>query len=190
MLAYNEIKEGKIIIYEDEPFEVLTSWVFRKQQRKPVNQTKLRNAITGRIAEVTFHDSDKVREADIGRREAKYLYSAKGEAWFADPKNLRGRFSLKTDLVGEKIKFMKENMMIDLMIFTQNDEEQITGIKLPIKMEFEVTEAPPGIKGDTAQGGTKTAKIETGAMINVPLFVNTGDKIRVNTETGEYVERV
>jgi len=190
MLAYNEIKEGKVIVYEDEPYEVLSSWVFRKQQRKPVNQVKLRNIISGRIAEVTFHDSDKVPEAEIETRPIKYIYNKKDEYWFSLPDNPKERFSLKANLIGEKGKFLKEGMVVDLLVFVKGEEEINIGIKLPIKMEFVVVEAPPGIKGDTATGGVKPAKIETGATINVPLFVNAGDKIRVNTETGEYVERV
>ena len=189
MLDYNEIKEGKIIIYENEPFEVLTSWVFRKQQRKPVNQTKLKNLITGRIAEVTFHDSDKVREAEIEKREAKYLYSAKGEIWFVDPKNPKNRFTLSEVLIGDQKKFLKENTLVTVLVFVQNEEEKIIGVKLPIKIDFRVVEAPPSIKGDTAAGGSKQVKLETGAVLNVPLFINEGEVIRVNTETGQYVER-
>ena len=190
MLSYNEIKEGKIIIYEDEPYEVLTSWVFRKQQRKPVNQTKLRSVLTGRIAEITFHDSDKVGEAEIESRKIKYIYNKKDEYWFSPENNPKERFSLDARLLGEKGKFLKEGTVVDLAIFIQGDEETNIGIKMPIKMEFLVLEAPPSIKGNTATGGMKQAKIETGAMIHVPLFVNQGDTIRVNTETGDYVERV
>jgi len=190
MLEYSEVKEGKIILWEKQPFEVIHSHVFRKQQRKPVNATKLKNLITGRVAEVSFASSDKVEEADIITRPAKYLYIAKGEVWFCDIKDPSKRFSLKEDVVGPKIKFIKTNSEIELIIFVDDDEEELVlGIKTPIKVELKVTEAPPSIKGSTMTGGNKVVTLETGATVNVPLFINEGEIIRVNTGTGEYVER-
>ncbi len=190
MLEYNEVKERKIILWEGQPFEVIHSHVFRKQQRKPVNATKLKNLITGRVAEVSFASSDKVEEADIITRPAKYLYIAKGEVWFCDVKDPRKRFSLKEDVVGEKIKFVKTNTEIEQIIFINDDEEELViGIKVPVKVELKVTEAPPSIKGSTITGGNKVATVETGATVQVPLFIEEGELIRINTDTGEYVER-
>lgn len=191
MLEYNEIKEGKIILHENEPYEVLASHVFRKQQRKPVNQTKLKNLLSGRIAEVAFHSSEKVTEAEINSRKIKYLYKNRSEYWFCEDNNPRERFALKEEIVGEGGKFLKENMVVDLLTFVldENAEPKIVGVRLPIKVDLKVAEAPPGIRGDTASGGGKSVKLETGAVTTVPLFINTGDVIRVNTQTGEYVER-
>lgn len=190
MLEYSEVKERKIILWEGQPFEVIHSHVFRKQQRKPVNATKLKNLITGRVAEVSFASSDKVEEADIITRPAKYLYIAKGEVWFCDPKDPSKRFALKEDVVGEKIKFIKTNTEVEQIIFVNDDEEELViGIKVPVKVELKVTDAPPSIKGSTVTGGNKVATLETGATVNVPLFINIGEVIRVNTDTGEYVER-
>ncbi len=190
MLEYSEVKEKKIILWEGQPFEVIHSHVFRKQQRKPVNATKLKNLITGRVAEVSFASSDKVEEADIITRPAKYLYIAKGDVWFCDIKDPSKRFSLKEDVVGPKIKFIKTNTEIEQIIFVNdNEDELVIGIKTPIKVELKVTEAPPSIKGSTMTGGNKVATLETGATVNVPLFINAGETIRVNTETGEYAER-
>ena len=190
MLEYSEIRERKIILYEGQPYEVLHSHVFRKQQRKPVNATKLKNLITGRVAEISFGSSDKVEEADITTRPVIYLYKNKGEVWCTDPKDRSKRFSLKEEIVGDKLRFIKENSEIELIIFTnEDDEEQIIGLKVPIKVELVVKEAPPSIKGDTRTGGTKVAVLENGSTINVPLFIESGEKIRINTETGEYVER-
>ena len=186
MLAYNEITPRTHIIYENEPWEVLSSQVSRKQSNKPVNRTKIKNLISGRVIEHTFHASDKVEEADMGSRTIKYLYSNKGEFWFSEEDDPRKRFSLPEAIAGDKIKFLKENSLIDALTF----EENIIGIKLPVKVELKVTEAPPGIKGDTAGGGTKQVTLETDAVVTTPLFINEGDMIRVNTETGEYVERV
>jgi elongation factor P len=190
MLEYNEIRERKIILWDGEPYEVIHSHVFRKQQRKPVNATKIKNLITGRVAEISFGSSEKVEEADIMTRPAKYLYTAKGEAWFCDPKDPSKRFTLKEDVVGDKIKFVKANSEIELIIFTnEDDEEQVIGVKIPVKVELMVTEAPPSVKGNSVTGGNKVVTLETGATVNVPLFIEAGERIRINTDTGDYVER-
>lgn len=190
ILEYSEVKERKIILHDGEPYEVVSSHVFRKQQRKPVNATKLKNLINGRMAEVSFQSSDKVEEADMSERKALYLYRAKGEVWFCDEDNKSKRFTISADIVGDKIKFVKENSVVTLHIFTDKDDnEKIIGVKLPIKVDLAVTEAPPSIKGNTATGGTKIVTLETGATIAAPLFIEVGEKIRINTDTGEYVER-
>lgn len=190
MLEYSEVREHKIILWEGQPYEVITSHVFRKQQRKPVNATKLKNLITGRVAEISFASSDKVEEADIITRPMIYLYKTKAEVWVCDVKDRSARSSIKIDIIGDKLKFIKENSEIELIIFINDeDDEQIIGIKVPIKVELEVTEAPPAIKGASVTGGNKVATVETGASVQVPLFVEAGDRIKINTETGEYTER-
>src|ERR1700722_18246996 len=103
MLEYNEITLRKLIIYENEPYEVLDSHVFRKQQRKPVNATKLRNLITGNMKEVSFHVSDKVEEAELSKKEIKYLYANKGQYWFCEANDPSKRFELPDSLVGRKV---------------------------------------------------------------------------------------
>jgi elongation factor P len=124
-------------------------------------------------------------------RTAIFLYKAKGEVWLCDAKDRSQRFSLKEDIVGDKLKYIKENAEVELNIFTNDDdEEQVIGIKVPIKVEMEVKEAPPSVKGNSVTGGTKVVTLENGATIDVPLFVVTGDKVRINTDTGEYTERV
>lgn len=190
MLEYNEVREKKIILWEGQPYEVIHSHVFRKQQRKPVNATKIKNLITGRVAEISFGSSEKVEEADISTRPALYLYKAKGEVWLCDPKDRANRFSIKEEVVSDKLKFIKENTEVELIIFTdEDDEEQVIGIKVPVKVELKITDAPPSIKGSTVTGGNKVATLETGATVQVPLFINIGETVRINTETGEYVER-
>jgi elongation factor P len=191
MLEYNEIVERKYIIFNNEPYEVLSSHVFRKQQRKPVNATKLRNLITGKIAEQSFHQSEKVEEADISTKEAKFLYTNRGEFWFADPKDPAKRFEIDETLIGIQAKFLKPNSLVEVLVFKSDDDEEgkMIGTKLPIKVELKVTEAAPSVRGDTVTGGTKQITLETGAIINSPLFVNLGDVVVVNTQTGEYVER-
>ncbi|OHB17954.1 MAG: hypothetical protein A2749_03000 [Parcubacteria group bacterium RIFCSPHIGHO2_01_FULL_45_26] len=186
MLEYNEIKPRKYIVIDGTPYECLSSHVFRKQQRKPVNDTKLRNLITGKVAEISFHQSEKVEEAELDSRNVKFLYQNKGEYWFCEQGDPSKRFQLDAGIIGDSGKFLKTNTLVDLLEF----QGRLLGVKLPIKVELKVIEAPPSIKGNTAQGGSKVVTLETGATINAPLFVNEGDTIRINTETGEYVERV
>lgn len=186
MLDYNEIKPRKYVVMEGEPYEVLTSHVFRKQMRKPVNATKLKNLMTGKVMEYSFHASEKAEEAEILSREVNYLFNNRGEYWFCEKNNPSKRFSLTEDFIGDQGKFMKPNAPVELLSF----QDRNIGIKLPIKVELKVKDAPPGIKGNTAQGGTKLVTLETGAAINAPLFINEGDILRINTDTGEYVERV
>lgn len=185
LLEYNEIRERKYIIYDGEPYEVLTSHVFRKQQRKPVNATKLRNMITSSVKEISFHVSEKVEEAEIDSKEIKFLYGNRGEYWFCEPADPSKRFSIKEDVVGPAGKFLKANTVVSLLTF----QGRHVGMKLPVKVELKVVEAAPAVKGDTAKGGSKQVKLETGALVDVPMFINEGEIIRINTETGEYAER-
>ena len=186
MLEYNEILVRRYIIVEGEPYEVLDAHIFRMQQRKPQNKTKLRNMITGSVKEMTFHQSEKVEEADIEFKNVKYLYNNRGEWWFCEENDPSKRFKIDENILGDGRVFMKTNTLVEAMVF----DEKIIGIKLPIKVELKVTEAHPAVKGDTAKGGNKQIVLETGATLNVPMFINEGDIIRVNTTTGEYVERV
>ncbi|MEA2701739.1 MAG: elongation factor [Candidatus Parcubacteria bacterium] len=186
VLSYNEITQKKVIEYNNEPYEVLSSHVFRMQQRKPVNQTKLRSLLSGRVLEISFHQSETVKEADIGTMKAVYLYTNRGESWFAEEGNPKNRFSFPEDAVHDKARWLKTNSPVDMMTY----KEQPATVKIPIKMDLKVTDAPPAVKGDTATGGSKVVTLESGATVLTPLFINPGDIIRINTDTGEYVERV
>ncbi len=186
LLEYSEITEKKYIVLDGQPYEVISSHVFRKQQRKPVNATKLKNLMTGKVTEYSFHQSEKVEEAEIEEKEVKYLYNNRDEWWFTDPTNPSARFKVSEEIVGPQGRFLKVNTIVKQLLF----KEQPMGFIMPITAELKVTEAPPNVKGDTATGGQKTVTLETGTTINVPLFVNEGDVIRINTENGEYRERV
>ena len=196
-LEYDEIKERKYIVMDNEPWEVLTSHVFRKQQRKPVNAVKLKNLISGKVTEKSFHVSEKVEEAEIDSKEAKYLYNNKGEFWFCEPTNPSNRFSLPEETIGSRGKFLKTNSVIKILMFGDPDARaehgtglgKIIGIDMPIKVELKVTEAHEAVRGNTAQGATKQVLVETGATVNVPMFIKEGEIIKINTETGEYAER-
>jgi len=194
ILSYNEITPKKVIEYNGEPCLVLSSWVFRKQQRKPVNQTKLKGLKTGKVLEISFHQSETAPEADIEKKDLTYIYSAKGEAWFHTAGNPKERVSLSEATVGDQIQFVKEKSNVIALMWNDpsnsSGQAEIIGIQVPVKVELEVNEAPPSVKGNTAQGGSKQVILETGAVVSTPLFINKGDIIRINTDTGEYTERV
>jgi len=189
-LQYSEIREKKIIIHDNEPCEVVESHVARTQQRKPQNQVKLRSLISGKVFPATFHVADSAHEADIIKRDITFLYHNKGEFWFCDPEDKSKRFKLDSALIGDTAKFFKQNGNATALVWDNDDEETIIKVTLPIKMEFKIKEAPPAVRGDTSKGGNKIITLENGATLNAPMFLNEGDIIRVNTETGEYVERV
>jgi elongation factor P len=190
MLQYNEIREKKIIIYGDEPCEVVESHVARTQQRKPQNQVKLKSLITGKTFAATFHVSDTAEEADITKKEITFLYENRGEYWFCQLDDKSNRFKLDSALVADSAKFLKQNTNITALVWTDEDEEKkIIKLALPIKIEFRVKDAPPAVRGDTSKGGMKIITLENDTTLNAPMFIQEGDSVRINTETGEYVER-
>lgn len=186
MLNYNELKPGVFFVMDGQPYVVLDYSFVKMQMRKPVAQVKMKNVISGKVVEKNFQQTDKFEEAEISKKPIKYLYSHKNEFWFCEKKDASKRFKLDESMVSDYENLMKPNSIIEAIVFS----DKIIGINLPVKVELKVMEAPPGIKGDTAQGGTKQVKLETGAVINAPLFINEGDVVRINTQTKEYVERV
>jgi elongation factor P len=186
ILSYNEILSKTIIMYNGEPYEVLSAHIFRMQQRKPVNQTKLRHLVTGKVTEISFHQNESVAEAEVGRMQAKYLYTNKGESWFAEEGNPKNRFNFAEAAVHDQVQWLAPNTTVEIVTI----EDKPMTIKIPVKVDLEVTDAPPTVKGNTATGGNKIVTLSTGATVNAPLFINAGDVVRVNTDTGEYVERV
>ncbi len=186
-IEYNELKVGTVFTKNEDPdpYRVLEYAFVRMQQRKPITQLKIKNLLTGKTQEYTAHQNETFREAEIEIALVNFIYKNKGEYWFHEVGNPKNRFSLDEEAVGNAGQFLKANT--EVKAFKFNDK--IINIELPIKMEFAVTEAPPAVKGNTAQGGTKQVTIETGAKVNVPLFINQDDVIRINTETGQYVER-
>ncbi|MBU6490809.1 elongation factor P [Patescibacteria group bacterium] len=186
VLSYNEILPKTIINYNGEPCEVLSSHIFRMQKRKPVNQTRLRNMVSGSVLEISFHSNETVTEAEIDRMQATYLYSNQKESWFAEKNNPKNRFSFPFGTVHDQVQWLTQNSVVEVLTY----EEKPMTIKIPVKVELKVEDAPPAVKGNTVSGGTKLAVLSTGAKVNVPLFINTGDIVRVNTDSGEYAERV
>ena len=184
--AYNELHPGVFFIYEGQPYVVMSSQPLRMQQRKPVFQTRMRSVLTGKIIEHNFMPSDILGEADIVKRDVKFLYAHRDEFWFVDLKDASKRFKIEENILGTGAQFLKPNTIVSAIEY---NGKAIT-VELPVKMDFKIVEAPPSTRGNTAQGGTKQVKIETGAMISVPLFINEGETIKINTSTSEYVERV
>ena len=186
VLSYNEITLKKVIIHEGDPCLVIASHVFRKQQRKPVNNTKLKNLKSGRLLEVTFHQNETAEEAELETKTITYIYKKPGEYWFHIAGKPAERFFLSEDLVGEQGRFLKERSDIDAVVF----DDEVIALKFPIKMDLKVTEAMEAVKGNTSSGALKEVTVETGATLMVPMFINAGDIISINTETGDYSERV
>lgn len=186
MLSYNDLKEGTIFLYEGQPYEVMSFAFLRMQQRKPVAQTEIKNIITGKILQRNFHMNESFEEVEIEKQNVKYLYNTKGQYWFCEVKDPSKRFSLSEEVVGNAAHFSKQNTEVQAVKWN----DKIINVLFPIKAELKVVETPPGEKGNSASNTTKTAKLETGVEIQVPMFVNQGDVIRVNTATGSYVERV
>lgn len=185
-LGINDLKSGVFFIYEGQPYVVLETHHLKMQQRRPTMQTKFKNMLNGKLYERNFQQSDVFEEADIIRQNVKFLYSHRDEYWFSHQNDPSQRFKLDKEIIGEAVKYLKPNTILNAILFNQ----KIINLELPIKMDFKVIEAPPTIRGDTAQGGVKQVKIETGALVNVPLFINEEDVIRLNTQSDEYVERV
>ncbi len=185
MLSLTEIKPGKKIILGENPFVVLVSHHSKKSRAGAVLKTKLKNLVNGSILNKTFQGAEKVEEAEVGTKKAQYLYSDENAYFFMDSENFE-QFELSKDVIGDSSVYLKEGTDIDIFYFNGSP----INIELPIKMEFVVTEAPPAVKGNTTDGGSKQITLETGLRVSAPLFVKTGDVVRINTETGEYAERV
>lgn len=186
VLSYNEILAKSIINYNNEPYEVLSAHIFRMQQRKPVNQTKLRHLVSGKVVEISFHQNETVTEAEIEKMKALYLYTNRGESWFAEEGNPKNRFSFPEDVVHDKVRWLVPNTAVEVLTY----EEKPMTVTIPVKIDLEVKDAPPAVKGNTVSGGTKLVELVTGAKVDVPLFINSGDIVRINTDSGEYTERV
>lgn len=185
VVSINEIKTGLTILVESEVFQVIDFQHVKPGKGSAFVRTRLRNLKNGNVQEMTFRGETKIDEAFIEERKLQFLYIA-GEIYhFMDQENFEEVQINKTNL-GDKIKFLKDNL--EVTAFEYNG--QILNINLPNFVEYQITHTEPGIKGDTAKSGTKPATIESGAVIQVPLFINPSDKIKVDTRSGSYVERV
>jgi len=186
MLTHTDLKKGARFILNGEPYEVLEYSHLKMAQRRPVIQSKIKNLITGKVFERNFQQGDVFDEAELIKIGVKYLYNNRGSYFFCEEKDPSKRFSFTEEQLGSGARFLKPNEIMEGIVFN----DKIINIVIPIKVQLKVKEAPPGVKGDSAQGGTKSVVLESGAEINVPLFIKEGDVVEINTETGQYVRRV
>lgn len=197
MINHTQLRKGVRIIIDNEPYEILESMPLKKAQRRVVIQSKIKNLITGNVFDRNFHQGNVFDEAELEKFQAKFLYVHRDRFFFCDAQNPSKRFDLGKEQISQVSDFLKPNQIVNGLMFKGSPSHQkfgsegkIVNISLPIKIQLKVAQAPPGIKGDTAQGGTKTVILETGKEINVPLFIEEGDIIEINTEKSEYVRRI
>ncbi|HMN19403.1 MAG TPA: elongation factor P [Candidatus Moranbacteria bacterium] len=184
MLNLSDIKAGRNILWEGQPYVVLTHEHSKTGRAGAVLRTKLKNILSGAVIEKTFQGSEKVDEADISKSRAQYLYREGDDFHFMDNSSYE-QFSLSKETLADAPLYLLEGTEVVVLNFNGNP----VNIELPVKVALAVVEAPPGLKGDTASGGDKVVICETGLRVTTPLFVESGDKIIVNTETGLYVSR-
>ena len=180
-----DFKIGMNIKYNGAPYTIIKCEFMNPGKGSAVYRTKLRGIKTGKVLDVTFKSGEKVEEVDVQNIKMQFLYRDGASYFFMNNENFE-QISIETDVLNEKGKYLKEG--VDLYVSFL--EGQAFDIQLPPKVSFKVESTIPGVKGDTATGGTKPATLDNGVVVNVPLFVSEGDEIRINTETGEYVERV
>ena len=186
MISYSELEKGIRIILDGQPYEIIEIARSFKARSHSVLQTKLKNLKTGNVISKTFHPSDNFEQAEVSKKQAKFIYTHRDKYIFSEKDDSSQRFELTKEQVGEKSKFLSPNQTVEFIIF----KNEIINLSLPIKINLKVIEAPPGEKGSRAEAGTKTVVLESGAKINAPLFIKQGDIIEINTDTGEYVKRV
>ncbi len=185
MISTNDFRTGLTIEVEGDIYTVVDFQHVKPGKGSAFVRSKLKNLRTGAVIERTFRAGEKLPRAHLERKEMQYLYREGDSFVFMDNETYE-QVSLTTEQLGDNVKYLKENMNIYLL----THEGNLIGVELPNFVELEVVAADPGVRGDTATGGTKSATLETGLTIQVPLFVEVGDVVRVDTRTGEYLERV
>ena len=182
---YGELRKGMAIEMDDAPFIVVEYEQRKMQQRAPVMRIKFRELTTGRLIDRTFSGYDvDFKLADVERRSAEYIYQDDNLYYFMDTASYE-QFPLSDSQIADALQFLVEQTEVDLVLFRDSP----VAIELPITVNLEVAETVPGVRGDTAQGGTKPATLQTGLVVQVPLFVNQGELIKVDTRTGQYLSR-
>ena len=185
-VEYNQILPKRTVVMDNDPYLVLTSSISKKDRQKASNAVKMKNLRTGGVVDRTFHQADVLAEAHIEKKDVKFLYANKGEYFFCPPENPSDRFSFGEDVVGALGNYVVENSIVEAIVF--NDD--IMSVSTPIKVELKVAEAMDAVKGNTSSGATKEVTLETGYVVFAPMFINEGDVVAINTESGQYSERV
>lgn len=185
MISTGELKKGATIEHDGKLYSILDYNHIKMGRGSAQVRIKLRDVRSGSITEQTFQAGTKWPRARVERREMQYLYSDDQFYYFMNTENFE-QIPVSAAQVGDANKYLRENELCEVMLYG----EEVIGVELPITVELTVVETDPGFKGDTATGGNKPAKLETGLTISVPLFIEEGTRIRVNTDTGQYIERV
>jgi elongation factor P len=184
-LSINELKAGLTRLVDGTVWMVLECQHVKPGKGAAFVRAKMRNLKNASVQEKTFRGDEKIEEAFVEERKLQYQYTSGDMYHFMDQENFE-EIAISAEHLGDRVKFLKDNLEVVAYFY----KEDIQAVNLPNFIEFEITHTEPGIKGDTAKSGTKPATIETGAVIQVPLFVNVGDRIKVDTRTGTYIERV
>ena len=185
MLSAGDFRNGITIEYDNNIYQIIEFQHVKPGKGAAFVRTKLKNIINGGVVEKTFRPTEKFEEARIDRVEMQYLYND-GDLFYFMDMNTFEQIGLNAEQIGDALKFVKENAMVKVISHKGN----VFAVEPPLFVELEITDTEPGFKGDTATGATKPATVETGALVYVPLFVNLGDKIKIDTRTGEYLSRV
>lgn len=184
MVSAGDFRNGITIEYEGNIYQIIEFQHVKPGKGAAFVRTKIRNVISGSVTERTFSPTERFPTAFVERKDMQYLYNDDGLYYFMDNESYEN-VPINADLLGENFKFVKENTDVKVLSY----KGSVFGVEPPNFIELEVTQTDPGFKGDTATNATKPAVLETGAEIKVPLFINEGDRIRVDTRTGEYMER-
>ena len=185
MISAGDFRNGITIEYEGNVYQIVEFQHVKPGKGAAFVRTKLKNIINGGVVEKTFRPTEKCPQARIDRKDMQYLY-ADGDLFNFMDTETYDQVALNSDTVGDTLKFVKENEMVKICSYNGN----VFAIEPPLFVELEITDTEPGFKGDTATGATKPAIVETGAKVMVPVFVNQGEKIKIDTRTGEYLSRV
>lgn len=184
MVSAGDFRNGITLEIDGQVVQILEFQHVKPGKGAAFVRTKLKNVINGGVVERTFRPTEKFPSARIDRVDMQYLY-ADGDLYYFMDNNTYEQIALNKDIVGDALKFVKENENVKVCSYNGN----VFSVEAPLFVELEVTDTEPGFKGDTATGATKPATVETGAQINVPLFINQGDKVKIDTRTGEYLSR-
>lgn len=185
MISTNDMRPGMTLDLDGDLYTILTYQHHKPGKGQAVVRTKLRNVRSGAVVDRTFRADEKVELARVDRRDMQYLYSDDSGLVFMDGESFE-QIHLASQVVGEAVRFLKEGQVAQVALYQGNP----LGVELPTTVDLEVTQTDPGLQGDRSSAGTKPATLETGAVVQVPLFVSTGDRVRVDTRTGNYVTRV
>ena len=183
MLSGSELRKGVVILYNDKLYQVI-DYKHIKMKRTALAHVKMRDIVGGHTIDQSFQSDDKFVRAILDKRDMQYLYNDGGLYHFMDIENFE-QITVNESQLEDSIGYLKEEMQVEVLSY----KEKILGIEIPVSVELEVIETDPGFKGDTATGGNKPAKLETGISVQVPLFINIGDIIKVDTRSGAYLER-